>query len=267
MGLSHYYSLMIQEIGGNSTEDDEANIALSRLAQYLLEFSKILGHKEKVRFKSIKKGSTLAIAEVLDPNTKDSIDARISFVDSWSSGSQLQDRFPEPIAAINRLKKMLAEDKSAGTIGSSKYPEEFDFEPLLILSDEDVTELGPYEQQGTLDGFIVLLGHSPHTPDIPVHLQSRSGGKYLCRATRDLGFQMARHPHGTYLRVSGKGEWKREFGGVWRVRKFMIKSYEVLSTTDSFKDVLARMRETKFIKDLSKMEDPAGYLLRLRHGD
>lgn len=261
MGSSHYYSLKINGLADRSTAGD-VTVSLTRMAQYLLEFSKILGHKEQVRFKSIERGSILAIAEVSDPGTKEDIEDRIAFARSWLFTGQR--RVPTETAAFTRLNKMLAEDHSTGAIGYAEDLDELDFITLLDLGDLTGEEYEPIYQQGSLDGFIVRMGDSPYTPDVPIHLQNRSGDKYLCRATRELAFEMTSHPYGMYFRVYGSGEWSKEVGRRWRVKKFKIEKYEILESDQSFKQILARIRKTQFVKNLSEIENPAGYLRSLR---
>ena len=204
----------------------------------------------------------MAIAEVSDPATEEYIKDRIAFARSWLFTGQR--RVPSETAAFNRLNKMLAEDHSTGAIGYAEDLDKLDFITLLDLGDLTAEEYEPIYQQGSLDGFIVRMGDSSHTPAVPIHLQNRSGDKYLCRATRDLAFEMTSHPYGMYFRVYGSGEWSKELGRRWRVKKFNIEKYEILPSNQSFKQILARIRETKFIKNLSEMEDPEDYLHSLR---
>lgn len=272
MGYTYYYSLRIvaDHLAGHgrSALAKKGGIPLAQMGEILLEFSKILGHSKRVCFNSIAEGSVLAIAEVSDINTKEDIDVRLDQAIKWASRESKSRSVPLQARACDRLRKMLAGDGLTATIGGSEDLSAPDFSPILDLEDLGGEEFLPIFQQGSLDGFIVRIGDSPHTPDVPVHLQSRGGDKYLCRASREVAVDMARKTprfDRSVFRVYGWGEWSKGISGRWRVKKFQIEKYEVLLfQTGRFLDSVRRLKKTTLAKKLSQMEDTESYLTSLR---
>ena len=265
MKTSYFYSLRING-NKNSGAEEVASVSLSQLAELLLEFSRLLGYKDRVSFNSIQKGSLVAVAEVADSFTKDEIEHRISFASSWESSGQPIRRAPVEAAAYLSLNRMLQKNQLAGSIGYTEDLESSHFKTILTLgSSEEWAEESVF-QSGTLDGVVVRIGDSPNTPDVPVHLESRSGERYLCRASRELAFEMGRYPVGTFTRVHGRGEWSKEPRRQWRVRNFRIESHKIVPLQQGFKAALKRLSKTELARKLSRMEDPDGYLKGLREG-
>ncbi len=264
MKTVHYYVLRIRDKDGAHAKWSEAP-SMSEVAELLTEFSKILGNRQRVRFRSIEQGSMVAVAEV-DSSVSDGIVARVVGADHWDPYVRGIKRFPSEVTAMHRLNKMMERHHLTGSIGYTDNLETQDITPLLELGQRGEWEYKPIVQPGALDGRVIRVGHSGSTPTVPVHLEPRAGPLYLCRASRDLADAMGSHLNGPYLRVHGEGEWSKVYGRSWRVRKFMIQRFELLLFPSDFEQSLRRLRNSDLAKKLSVMEDPQGYLSSLREG-
>ena len=267
MGYNHYYSLRVSSSLPHTDKDPE--IPLYQMIKILKEFATILGHSKKrpIWFNSIEKGSVMAVARVSEMATKESIDVRLSQARSWMGAGKKPTKSPPPAIGCHRLTKLLHEGDLQATIGSSDNIESRDFTTLLSLNTNGQFKQISFQQKGTLNGFIVRIGHSPRTPDVPVHLGNDAGDLYLCRARRALAHEMAAFPEKTVFRVNGEGVWSKEFDGTWRVRQFMIERFETLPFQQGFKAALERLRKTEFAQNLAGKEDPGKYLESLREED
>ena len=264
MSDGYYFSLRIN--GKQDIYEDIIPLSLAQIAGFLLEFSRLLGHKNQVRFKSIEKGSLLAVAEVSDPNTKHSVEERISFAQSWQLSDESKTRVPVEVAAYDRLNMMLEKDQLSASIGCGDSLEATSYHTLLELGQREEWEPIYLFQPGVLDGSVIRIGNSPDTHDVPVHLENWSGERYLCRAEREMAFTMGSYPLGTFVRVHGSGEWSKDPRRPWRVKHFMIDRYELLPLQKGFRAAIERLRETGLARKLSQMEDPEGYLNSLQEG-
>lgn len=279
MEYSHYYSLKIVPKESDSpvaaTEEvakeeprysATPQISLHRLVEMLSNFTIILGHSKTrpVWFETIKPGSVEVVARVSDSYTKEVIDRRLENTRSWLVGGRSSHTIPPTAKAYDRLRNLLENEQLAAFIGSREDIKSTEFHPLLALNDDEDDEMTSFTQKRPIDGFIVRIGHSQNTEDVPVHLGNTAQETYLCRAGRTLAHRMAGYPEGTVFRVYGSGEWSKEVDGTWRVRKYRIRRFEVLPFQKGFRAALDRLQKTDFAKKLGEMDDPQGYLRSLR---
>ena len=266
MSDRYYFSLRIS--GERGISKDMSSLPFSQVAEFLGEFSRLLGHKNQVRFNSLQKGSVLAVAEVADPETKASVEQRIAFAQSWQFPEERKPRTPTEVAAFDRLNAMAGKDGLTASIGCGSTVDETLSRVLIQLGQANEWQPMFLTQEGVLDGRVVRIGDSlaVSTADVPIHLQNWSGERYLCRADPETAFAMGSFPLGTYIRVRGSGEWSKEPRRPWRVKYFYIKSYEALPLQKGFMATIERLRATGLARKLSQMEDPEGYLNSLREG-
>jgi hypothetical protein len=83
-------------------------------------------------------------------------------------------------------------------------------------------------ESGTLDG--VVVGVKGVDDSVPVWLKADDGTLLKCNARRDLARQLA-PLFDTYVRVSGKGKWRRADDARWSLEEFDIQSFERLDET------------------------------------
>lgn len=76
--------------------------------------------------------------------------------------------------------------------------------------------------------------------------------------------RLAHHLFGDPLRVQGEGRWERDADGLWLLRRFSIKNFEVLDDA-TLSEAVDRLREVEG-SGWKEVDDPHAELDQLRHG-
>ncbi len=83
-------------------------------------------------------------------------------------------------------------------------------------------------ENGTLDG--ILVGVKGVDDSVPVWLKTDDGLVLKCNAKREIARQLA-PLFDAYVRVAGKGKWRRGDDARWTLEEFDIQSFEQLDET------------------------------------
>lgn len=83
-------------------------------------------------------------------------------------------------------------------------------------------------ESGTLDG--VVVGVKGVDDSVPIWLKADDGALLKCNAKRDIARQLA-PLFDTYVRVAGKGKWRRGDDARWTLEEFDIQRFERLDET------------------------------------
>ncbi|MCL2830424.1 MAG: hypothetical protein FWD77_06780 [Betaproteobacteria bacterium] len=89
-------------------------------------------------------------------------------------------------------------------------------------------------ENGTLDG--VVVGVRGLDDSVPVWLKADDDSVLKCNARREIARQLA-PLFDTYVRVAGKGKWRRGDDARWTLEEFDIQSFERLDETPLEKQV------------------------------
>ncbi|MCL2346218.1 MAG: hypothetical protein FWC58_10255 [Desulfobulbus sp.] len=114
-------------------------------------------------------------------------------------------------------------------------------------------------ESGTLDG--VLVGVRGVDDSVPVWLKADDGSILKCNAKRELARQLALL-FDTYVRVAGKGKWRRGDDARWTLEEFDIQSFEQLDETPLGK--LVQSIQTIEGNGWNELEDAQAVWLELR---
>jgi len=121
---------------------------------------------------------------------------------------------------------------------------------------------GPFNQEGTLDGIVIMVGGK--SDPVPVHIEQGSA-VYNCHAKRDVAIALGRHLFQSELRVRGKGRWTREAEGTWTLNRFTIQNFKVLDD-EPLSAVVAKLREIPG-SGWREVADPWSELMGMRKHD
>lgn len=224
-------------------------IPMSRLAEYLADLATMLGNKEQVHFVELDEGSTVVVHDV-EWEAAPKVRERIHAV-------QTEDAPDDATRAFRQIDNRLEEDNASGVLVEPKGRRVIEFpgrkKPQRVV-------YGPFNQEGTLDGVLIRIGGEEEI--VPVHLMEEPGRIHMCRANHQTARSLAPYLFGSPLRVSGKGRWFRDREGVWEMKRFTIKAFDVLRE-DTLKTAVDRLRGID--SALKRMEDPLGELEDLRH--
>lgn len=227
-------------------------LPMSRLAEYLVQLSDLLGNHEHVHFLSVKKGSAIPQAKIDFPAIP-KVHSRLQLAHSVDAPEDVR----KPFEAINRLLKA---DNAKATLkaGNVVYVKFLGRE----LPDERRYRL---REAGSLDGVVIRIGGIDRT--IPVWLQSLDGQTIYkgLEATPEMARSMVAYYLGKPIRVQGQGVWERAGEGGWSLASFQIAQFEELDDTpvDDFLARLASHPENGW----TTLEDPAQEHRNIRGND
>ncbi len=225
-------------------------LPMERLAEYMLPFAKLLGEPERVHFVEVGPGSAVLRARVEDVAAP-KVERRVT-----DASRGLGD--PLALKALQLLDKMLADDNATGQLLDEAGAEIIAFpgrnrpKPL---------EFGPFREDGILEGVVIKVGGKGAA--VPIWLQDRDTIYKNCTARRPLARKLAKHYDGGLLRVSGSGSWMRLATGVWHMRAFEIKDFELLDDAP-LAEVIKRLHS---VEGADWGEDPIADLTKLRSGE
>lgn len=213
-------------------------LPMARLAQYLAEFSLLLGHEANVHFSRLTKGSAKCKAYV-DTHVAPKIRERVgSVVDGSAPKTALK--------AQTAIDDLLAADNAIGGV---------------YLGDEKVIEfpgrrratiekIGPVRRSTTIEGQIFSIGGKDET--INVHLRGRGQHTYRCEVSVELARRLAPHFLGGNVRLFGEGDWYR-VESRWEMTNFTAVDFigldrkDLRESIDSVREIFGEISGTEFV--------------------
>jgi hypothetical protein len=191
-------------------------IPMARLAEYMAEFSELLGNGDHVHFSGLKKGSVSLAAGVEDVAVR-KVEKRLDEV-RFGVGPQAAHK------ALRSIDDLLAADGAVGQIlrGKAKIIEF----PGRTRPVED--KIGPVIQNSSLDGEVIQIGGRDES--INVHIKSNEQ-VFVCVTTKEIARRLAAHLFAGSVRVQGQATWARLGSGTWELKKFVISGFESLDET------------------------------------
>lgn len=221
---------------------------MTRLLEYLNEVATILGHRKNVHFLRVEDGSLPCYMEV-DEQVQQQVIERVHSVLKGEGTEEARE-------AYKTLRKYLREDEYSAALRSDD-----NIIAAFPHSPEDKI-LGPFIQEGSLDGLLVNIGGTDAT--VPVHILSE-GTDYRCNASVEMARKLRNYLLEKSIRVFGKGKWYRNPNGKWHLDLFDIADYEELDDS-SIQDIVARLRAIAG-NPLMSSKDPLEDMRRVRYGE
>jgi hypothetical protein len=195
-------------------------LPMSRLGEYLVQLSTLLGHKERVHFIEVGEGSATLVHAVEAPAYPKVLD-RVAAVRS-------SDAPTDAVKAFQALEHMLRDDgaqaelrRRSDTASTGKL---LSFPGASGQLDE---KYGPFNQPGQLQGVPINVGGK--TTLVNINLED---GKnvYYCEATREIALQIAPFLFYQPIRVFGTGKYFRDADGQWEMKSFRVSHFDKLDT-------------------------------------
>jgi hypothetical protein len=224
-------------------------LPMERLAEYMLEFAKLLGEPERVHFIDVKSGSAVLRARVEDVALP-RVERRLAEA-ARGQGDVVA------LKALRSLDDMLAADNAIGQLLDEAGAEIIAFPGR---NRPKPMEYGPFREDGVLEGVIIKIGGKGAS--VPIWLQDGGTVYKNCSARRPLARRLAKHYDAGLLRVSGSGSWIRLATGEWLMRSFEIKDFELLDDAP-LAEVIRRLHG---VEGADWGDDPLTDLARLRTG-
>jgi hypothetical protein len=223
-------------------------IPMTRLLEYLSEVATILGNRKHVHFLRVESGSLPCYMEVDEEAEKEVIE-RVN-------GVLRGDGTEEARTAFRTLRRYLTEDQYSAALKS----EENIIAAFPRTPEEKI--LGPYIQEGSLDGLLVNIGGTDAT--VPVHILSE-GTDFRCNTSVEMARRLRNYLLEKPIRVFGKGKWYRNPNGRWHLDIFDISGFEELDDS-SIPEVVLKLRAIAR-NPLMSSSDPLEDMRRVRYGE
>lgn len=191
-------------------------LRLNRFVDYVDALRGVFGSADEVYFQKVRKGS--AVLEFAAPQkAAHRLDKRLRLLGSAD--------MPADMAAQWRnINRFLRRDGASARLMRKGGPLLAHFAGIRTpLAQEALV----YEN-GTLDG--VIVGVKGIDDSVPVWLKTDDDVVQKCNAKRDIARQLA-PLFDTYVRVAGKGKWRRGDDARWTLEEFDIQSFERLDET------------------------------------
>ncbi|MGH6842724.1 MAG: hypothetical protein ACREDV_11660 [Methylocella sp.] len=204
------------------------SLPMSRLAEYMAEFARLLGDQEHVHFSHLEHGSAVLVSNI-EEFAVPKVGERLQKVREGHGPK-------DAMQAYKALDTLLAKDNAVASLTTEGGEEIIAF---LGRTRPKPIRYGPFREYGSLDGTVIRLGGRDET--IPVLLADADGAEYHCQTSVQMSKQLASHYRGSTVRVYGSGKWVREEDGSWTLQQFDIDRLEVIDDSPLM-DVVAKLR-------------------------
>ena len=225
-------------------------LPMARLAEYLGDLAIILGETDRVHLVGIEDGSAIVVQKI-DQVALPKVRLRVDLV-------RRGDGPADAMNAFARTNRRLKQDNCSALLCDDNDSEVIKFPGR---DEEEAISFGAFNQDGTLDGKVVMVGGK--NDPVPVHLQLE-GRIQICQANRDVAKDIGSYLFDYELRVRGNGRWLRTEQGEWEMQRFTIHSFELLEDRP-LSDIVARLRDVPG-SGWREIEDPWGELTAFRDG-
>lgn len=216
-------------------------IPMERLAKYMAQLAKMLGHEHSVHFNRLEPGSTVNVMRV----EKEAAPKVFDRVEQVARGEAANDA----IAAFEELNRLLRDDNATGRL-SRRVSNETDPAVVLNFLGKDLPKphtYGPFNDVAVVEGELVRIGGK----DTSAHAQlvDPEGKTWNCEMDRQLASEMAQYLYkGTILRVTGDARWERLEDQRWQLKYFKVHEFGVLAedTLEGVTEHLRNLRQTNW---------------------
>lgn len=204
-------------------------IPMARLAEYLAELSKLVGHNQSTHFDRLQTGSAEVVYKV-DAVDALKVEQRLARTGEAGAPKDLK-------KAFDALDNMLANDNAVGEL---RNPNGALIIPFPGRDRPKSLSFPAFRQDGSIDGQIVSIGGKDTTAH--VILQDGAITYSNIKLTREMARQLRSYLYEQKVRLIGSGRWERSPDGGWKLLDFTVGSFHVLNDA-SLTEVLESLRE------------------------
>lgn len=225
-------------------------LPMSRLAEYLKQFSELLGYEANVFFDKVEKSSA-ALAAYTDNTATPKIKQRLDDVVVGTA----------PKAALRSnaaIDDMLLADNAIGYVDFGAGPKMIEFPGRKRAPQQ---RIGPVRRKSTVDGQIFQIGGKDETINVHVRNLKRPSETYRCEVTIDLARKLAPHFLLGNIRLFGEGDWYRTDSS-WLMNPNSFTAFDFVPLDDLSLEATIGAVQNIFA-DVSVTGD---FLDHLRHG-
>lgn len=204
-------------------------LPMARLAEYLTQLAKLLGHAEHTHFVRVDPGSAQIVHRV------DAVDA--FKVETRLNGVRLGDAAKDALTARRALDDLLLNDNAIGTLTEAATGRVV--VPFVGRNRPKLLGFPAFRQDASIDGQVVNIGGRDDT----AHATLQDGDVFHANISmkRDLARQLAKLLYGPIIRLHGSGRFDRRPDGVWNILDFRVDRFETLDGK-SLSDTVSALR-------------------------
>lgn len=225
---------------------------MDKFAEYVREFSALLGNDPDIRFAGLVKGSAVLRASVsgqAQPNVQVRLLEAKTLPDSQAAEQ------------ARKLSKALRQDGLRAELLDRRNNKILEFDGV-VAANEPANEV-IVQDSGTVDGIVVGIEGADDT----VHVRLRDMNELESRViVRDMSVarELARRFRDQPVRMHVHGTWKRDTTGVWLPHKLYADSFEDMDNSSPL-EVFERLRGIPG-NGWSDVDDPLTAWRSLREG-
>jgi hypothetical protein len=229
-------------------------LPLARLAQYLIDLARLLGHSESVHLLKVDDGSAEPVFHV-DPEEESRIIHQVRNAQKGMAGRNAN-------WAYKNIDRLLRQDNATGRIlDTARKADVIEFpgnKTLLPQTYENIRE------RASVTGELKRVGGFDKT--IPIHLLRKDGAILYCEANEGIAQQLALL-YSKCVRLHGIATYSRGSEGKWKMENFKIQSFDEAPLIDeSFTVTMDKLRSIEG-NEWAEVADPLEELRKLRHGE
>ncbi len=226
-----------------------STIPMARLSEYMRDLAEMFGEDAHVHFGHLEEGSTVVVSRIENE--------AVPKVRKRVASARRRDGQVEAVRAYQRINRRLVEDNGNGLLTDENAAEII---PFPGVDDRAFEALGPFRQQGAIDGVIIRMGGKGRW--IPMIVESDGREISGCRVRRELALALRPYLMETQLRLFGEGRWQRDEHGTWLLDKFYISTFAELDDA-SLSDAVKKIQAIRGM-EWDDLKDPIAELQRLR---
>lgn len=230
------------------------SIPMSRLAEYMVEFAKLLANTDRVHFKRLEKGSTVLVSRVEHE--------AIPKVADRLQSMRLAEGPKDATEAVARINDMLRDDNATGMIlkdADGQTAQVYRFPGKEIQRPQ---KMGPFSEPAIFKGELVRLGGEDDTKHALI--KDSQGRVWSGDMSREVAIQM-RGLLFEWVQVEGMARWVRNEDGAWDLKGFHVQSFKVLPK-DSLEADVKNLRNIAG-NQWKDLQDPTGFIRESRKDD
>lgn len=225
-------------------------LPMRQLLAYLAKLADLFGHEDHVHFVRVAKGSAMPLVAV-DESALAAVRARLH-------ASARDDGPPELVKARRDLNSLLRDNETSARLIDPAGSDILVFPGCKTPICEEVT----VTEQATLRGVVKAVGGRDNS--VPVLLEVEPREYRSCSAPPEIAREIVRF-YEQEIEVEGRGKWRRDRDGEWRMEAFRITEFGPLQDRAGVVDTLRAMDAVQG-SGWNDLDDPLAELDRLRHG-
>lgn len=220
-----------------------STIPMKRLAQYMLELSKLMGYETSVHFEALEESSAVLVEKVEHqdaPKVKD----RLKLVQF-----DLHNSPKEASKAFNKINEYLRADNASANLYHGDFRDN-----ILVFpgaNEKEPEQIRSVDEYCTIRGTLLKIGGRDET--VPLELQDTvSGQVFNCETTtKEMAKELA-HRLFSEIELSGNATWEINTAThEWKLKKFVVLGFNEIQQL-SIDETLKRIKEAANFNDTSK---------------